>query len=90
MMPTIPATNGHDSWSNPGPGRAISVSLDRAAVEALCVKHQTKISAIEKLPKGGTRVVMMNGDDAEAMRRVFGNKILTGTVTREHWARVVR
>jgi len=54
------------------------------------VKHQTKISAIEKLPKGGTRVVMMNGDDAEAMRRVFGNKILTGTVTREHWARVVR
>ena len=54
------------------------------------MKHQTKISAIESLPKGGTRVVMMNGDDAEAMRRVFGNKILTGTVTREHWARVVR
>ncbi|MBW8842997.1 MAG: hypothetical protein JF608_14595 [Sphingomonadales bacterium] len=68
----------------------MNVSLDRAAVEALCVKHQTKISAIETLPKGGTRVVMMNGDDAEAMRRVFGNKILTGTVTREHWARVVR
>ncbi|WP_296612066.1 hypothetical protein [Sphingomonas sp.] len=90
MMPTIPATNGHDSWSNPGPGRAINVSLDRAAVEALCTKNQTKISAIEALPDGGTRVVMMNGEDAVKMRHAFGNKILTGIVARQHWARVVR
>ncbi len=90
MMPTIPATNGHDSWSNPGPGRAINVSIDRAAVEALCAKHDTRISAIEALPGGGTRVVMMNGDDAVAMRRVFGTKVLTGVVARAHWQRVVR
>ena len=90
MMPTIPATNGHDSWSNPGPGRAINVSIDRAAVEALCAKHETRISAIEALPGGGTRVVMMNGDDAVAMRRVFGTKVLTGVVARAHWQRVVR
>lgn len=91
MMPTnIPKTNGHDGWSNPGPGRAINVSIERAAVEALCTKHQTRISAIEVLPKGGTRVVMMNGDDAEAMRRVFGSKVLTGTVVRESWGQTVR
>lgn len=90
MMPTIPSTNGHDSWSNPGKSRAINVSIDLAAVEALCAKHQTRISAIERLPAGGTRVVLMNGDDAETMRRVFKSNILTGTVTREHWARVPR
>ncbi len=91
MMPTtIPPTNGHDTWSTPGPGRAINVEMARADVEASCAKNNTRISAIEVLPKGGTRVVMMNGDDAEAMRRVFGTKILTGTVEREHWARVIR
>ena len=90
MMPTIPPTNGHDSWSNPGTSRAINVSIDRAAVEALCEKHTTRISAIETLPKGGTRVVMMNGDDAAVMRRVFGTKILAGNVERTHWARVGR
>lgn len=88
MMPTIPETNGHDGWSNPGPGRSINVSIDRAAVEALCTKHKTRISAIETLPGGGTRVVMMNGDDAAKMRRAFGTMVLTGTVQREHWTRV--
>lgn len=90
MMPTIPETNGHDSWSNPGTSRAINVSIDRPEVEALCEKHKTSISAIETLPKGGTRVVLTNGDDAAVMRRVFGNRILAGNVERAHWARVLR
>ena len=66
MQPhTIPATNGHDDWSTPGPSRAINVNTLRPEVEALCAKHKTTISAIEALPRGaGTRVVMMNGDDA--------------------------
>lgn len=90
MMPTIPATNGHDSWSNPGKSRAINVTIELAAVEALCAKHRTRISAIERLPSGGTRVVLMNGDDAEVMRQVFKSDILTGPVARTHWARVTR
>lgn len=87
MQPhNIPATNGHADWSTPGPSRAINVTTDRAAVEALCVKHKTTISAIETLPRGaGTRVVMMNGDDAAIMRRAFGKAVIEGKVEREHW-----
>jgi hypothetical protein len=91
MMPTtIPPTNGHDTWSTPGPGRAINVEMARADVEASCAKNNTRISAIEVLPKGGTRVVMMNGDDAATMRRVFGKKIIEGVVQRQHWLRAPR
>ena len=88
MQPySIPATNGHSDWSTPGPSRAINVTTARAAVEALCAKHKTTISAIEALPNGaGTRVVMMNGDDAAVMRRAFGKAVIEGKVEREHWA----
>ena len=88
MQPySIPATNGHSDWSTPGPSRAINVTTARAAVEALCAKHKTTISAIESLPNGaGTRVVMMNGDDAAVMRRAFGKAVIEGKVEREHWA----
>jgi len=88
MQPhNIPATNGHSDWSNPGPSRAINVTTARTDVEALCAKHKTRISAIEALPRGaGTRVVMMNGDDAAIMRRAFGKAIIEGKVDREHWA----
>jgi hypothetical protein len=88
MQPhNIPATNGHDGWSNPGTSRAINVTTLRADVEALCAKHKTTISAIEALPNGaGTRVVMMNGDDAATMRRAFGKAIIEGKVERDHWA----
>lgn len=92
MQPyTIPATNGHADWSNPGPSRAINVTTERAAVEALCAKHKVTISAIEALPRGaGTRVVMTNGDDAAIMRRAFGKAVIEGKVEREHWGSVRR
>ena len=91
MMPTnIPATNGHDTWSTPGPGRGINVDILLADVQALCAKNKTTISSIEALPKGGTRVVMMNGDDAATMRRVFGKKVIEGVVQRQHWLRAPR
>ena len=85
MMPTVPPTNGHDAWSTPGTSRAINVAATRTEVEALCAKHKTIISAIEALPRGGTRVVMMNGDDAAIMRRAFGKTLIEGKVEREHW-----
>lgn len=89
MQPyTVTPTNGHADWSNPGTSRAINVTTDRAAVEALCAKHNVTISAIEALPRGaGTRVVTMNGDGAAIMRRAFGKAVIEGKVEREHWAR---
>jgi len=62
--------------------RAINVNANKADVQALCLNHKAPISAIETLASGGTRVVLMNGDAAAAMTRVFGRKVLSGNVER--------
>jgi hypothetical protein len=62
--------------------RAINVNAPQADVVKLCGKHNAAISAIESLPSGGTRVVFNNIDATETMARIFGKKVLTGTVTR--------
>ncbi len=69
--------------------RAINVSVGQAQVVAMCKKHDAIISAIETLPSGGTRVVMMNSADAATIVKAFGTKVLTGTVARTHWMRAV-
>ncbi len=69
--------------------RAINVSVGQAQVIALCEKHKAVISAIETLPSGGTRVVMMNGPDAARIIKAFGSKVLTGSVARTHWMRAI-
>ena len=62
--------------------RAINVNAVEADVLKLCNKHGAAVSAIETLASGGTRVVFNNADATATMTRVFGRKILTGTVTR--------
>lgn len=62
--------------------RAINVNAPQADVVKLCDKHNAPISAIETLASGGTRVVFNNIDATETMTRIFGKKVLTGTVTR--------
>lgn len=56
--------------------RAINVNATNAEVSAMCAKHKATISAIEALPSGGTRVVMMNADDAAVIAKAFKSKIL--------------
>lgn len=56
--------------------RAINVNATNAEVAAMCAKHKATISAIEALPAGGTRVVMMNADDAAVIAKAFKTKIL--------------
>lgn len=65
--------------------RALHVSVSSAEVMAMCAKHKCTISAIEALASGGTRVVMMNGDDAAVIRKAYGKKVLSGPVTRTRW-----
>jgi 3-dehydroquinate synthase class II len=69
--------------------RAVNVSVEQAQVVAMCKKHDAIISAIETLPSGGTRVVLMNSADAAKIIKAFGSKVLTGTVARTHWMRAV-
>jgi hypothetical protein len=66
--------------------RAMNIDAEQALVVQTCAKLNTPISAIESLLSGGTRVVMMNGDDAEIVRKAFKSKLLTGVVTRTKWA----
>lgn len=62
--------------------RAFCVTLPLDDVVALCARHKTAISVVEPLHSGGTRVVMINSDDAAVMGRVFAGKIITGAVIR--------
>jgi hypothetical protein len=67
--------------------RALNVNAEHAHVLATCAKHKTPISAIESLMSGGTRVVMMNSDDAELIRRAYKTKLIAGPVRRTAWVR---
>ncbi len=67
--------------------RALNVRVTRAQAIAMCEKHGAIISAIEELPAGGTRIVLMNIADAATITKAFGSKVLTGSVARTDWIR---
>jgi hypothetical protein len=62
--------------------RAINIDADREHVLATCRAKKAPISAVEELLSGGTRVVLMNMDDAAIVRRAYGKKVIAGPVTR--------
>ena len=62
--------------------RAMNIEASREAVIAMCAKHNAKISAIEDLHPTGTRVVLLNGDDAALVAKAFKSKRIEGAVTR--------
>jgi hypothetical protein len=48
----------------------------------MCLRHGVTISAIEQLPDGGTRVVLMNIEDTATIADAFKAKIIEGAVRR--------
>ena len=62
--------------------RAVNIDADTADVIVVAAKHDAAISAIEPLLPRGTRVVFMNMAGAEAVSRAYGDRVLTGAVTR--------
>jgi hypothetical protein len=62
--------------------RAVNIDAERAVVVAMAAKHKAVISAIEPLHPRGTRVVLMNIQDAHTVAKAFGKRVLTGAVTR--------
>lgn len=62
--------------------RALNIDATVDQVIASSAKQQAAISAIEPLVPRGTRVVFVRGEDALAMERVFGDRVLRGPVTR--------
>ena len=63
--------------------RELFVTLDESEVVSRCLAEKVGISAIERLPAGGTRLVCMSGHGASVMTRKFKAHLITGTVIRQ-------
>lgn len=63
--------------------RVLFVTLDESEVAARCLAEKVGISAIERLPSGGVRLVCMSSDGAAVMKRKLKPNLITEEVTRE-------
>lgn len=56
--------------------RVLFLSLDEGTVVMRCLAAKVRISAIESLPSGGTRLVCASVDGAEQMRKKLKSQII--------------
>jgi hypothetical protein len=64
--------------------RAVYLDMDEGQVIARCLQEKVGISAIERLPGGGVRLVCMSGEGAERIRTVLNAHLLgEGGIARE-------
>ena len=63
--------------------RVIHLDLDEGAVISRCLAAKVGVSAIERLPQGGVRLVCMSSDGAALIRRRLKTQLITDEVTRE-------
>ena len=62
--------------------RVLYLSLDEGVVVIRCLSEHVGISAIERLPGGGVRLVCMSGEGAGLMARKFKQHLMDDNVTR--------
>jgi hypothetical protein len=63
--------------------RAVYLNMSEKAVLAHCDAQKIGVSAIAKLPKGGTRLVCMSMDGAAAVRRDLQQSLMKDDAARE-------
>lgn len=63
--------------------RAVYLNLDEGVVVIRCLSEQVGISAIERLPQGGVRLVCMSSEGATRIRRKLKANVIDSGVTRE-------
>ena len=63
--------------------RELFVTLEEGDVISRCLAEKVGISAIERLPAGGTRLVCMSVDGAEHMFRKLKSYLIKGAVDRQ-------
>lgn len=56
--------------------RNVFLRLDEGSVVAECLKHKVGVSAIERLPAGGVRLVCMSAEGAARIRSALKSKLL--------------
>ena len=62
--------------------RVLLVDLEEGQVVAKCLAEKVGISAIERLPAGGVRLVCMSSDGAATMTRKFKSQLIKTPVVR--------
>lgn len=65
--------------------RVLFIALDEGDVVARCLAHKVGISALERLPGGGVRLVCMSGDGAALMGRKLKRHLMADTTPRERY-----
>lgn len=63
--------------------RVVHLDLDEGAVVTRCLTEKVGVSAIERLPQGGVRLVCMSSDGAATIRRKLKSSVITEPVERE-------
>ena len=63
--------------------RVLFVRMDESKVVASCLAENVGISAIERLPAGGVRLVCMSSDGAGIMTRKLKSHLLADDVARQ-------
>jgi len=63
--------------------RALHLSMGEAEVVSRCQTERVGVSAIERLPHGGVRLVCMSVEGAERIGRKLKSHIIKGEVKRE-------
>jgi hypothetical protein len=63
--------------------RVIHLNLDEGVVVIRCLSEQVGISAIERLPQGGVRLVCMSSEGAGRIRRKLKANVIDGDPQRE-------
>lgn len=66
--------------------RAVLVNAPKPDVAATCAQRKITVSAIESLLSGGTRVVLTNMADADAIRLAYKKHLIQQPVIRMKWA----
>jgi hypothetical protein len=64
--------------------RALFVSLDEGQVVAKCLSEKVGISAIERLPAGGVRLVCSSSDGAAVMKKKLKSHLLPDSAPRQN------
>ena len=63
--------------------RVLNLSLDEGVVVIRCLSEKVDVSAIERLPGGGVRLVCSSQDGAELLRRKLRRYLIDGDIKRE-------
>ena len=63
--------------------RALNIKATPDQIAQVCARIGARITAIEALASGGSRVVLSNSIASAAIARHYGTKVIAGTVVRQ-------